>query len=50
MLFIERRKRWSDSYKEVSISDDEDEVDKANTKKPEDVGEKKLKVRLTENQ
>ncbi|KAL6952782.1 Actin-binding LIM protein 3, partial [Sarracenia purpurea var. burkii] len=24
----ERRKRWSDSYKEVSISDDEDEVDR----------------------
>ncbi|XKL66403.1 hypothetical protein PGB90_009823 [Kerria lacca] len=29
----ERRKRWSDSYKEVSISDDEDEVDRINRKK-----------------
>ncbi|XP_065215240.1 actin-binding LIM protein 3-like isoform X3 [Planococcus citri] len=28
----ERRKRWSDSYKEVSISDDEDEVDRVERK------------------
>lgn len=45
-LFSERRKRWSDSYKEVSISDGEDEVDKAATKKTENVGDEKLKVLL----
>lgn len=42
----ERRKRWSDSYKEVSISDDEDEVDKAELKKTTVGTEDKLKVKL----
>jgi len=37
----ERRKRWSDSYKGVSGSEDEDETD--NVFKPED--DPKLKVR-----
>lgn len=40
-LLIERRKRWSDSYKGVSASEDEDEADAVF--KAED--DPKLKVR-----
>lgn len=41
----ERRRRWSDTYKGVPDSDEEDEVDgKENKDNVEKVGDKKLKV------
>lgn len=40
MISLERRKRWSDSWKGVSASEDEDETD--TVFKPED--DPKLKV------
>lgn len=45
-MFSERRKRLSESYREISISDDEDEVDKMVPNKVDH--EDKLKVRLYE--
>lgn len=36
----ERRRRWSDSYKGVPVSDDEDEVDKVNGKHENEPGDK----------
>lgn len=41
MNISERRRRWSDSYKGVPDSDEEDTVDKGVQKEPKDV---KLKV------
>lgn len=43
-MFSERRKRLSESYREISISDDEDEVDRIVPNKVDH--EDKLKVRL----
>lgn len=47
-FIIERRRRWSDSYKGVPDSDEEDTVDATVTKTKVSTVDSKLKVRVSQ--